>query len=65
MVLDLDAFAALRCLVNEEEAAAQAPGHGDMIVNIGSGVTNIVVHSQGSPRFVASCSWVATASPKD
>lgn len=52
VVLDLDAFALLRALITETSAQTQDEGFGDMIVNIGSGVTNIVVHSQGVPRFV-------------
>lgn len=52
VVLDLDAFALLRALISETSAQTQDEGYGDMIVSIGSGVTNIVVHSQGVPRFV-------------
>lgn len=50
-LLDLDAFALLRALVVPDPAAAQG-GSGEMIVNVGSTVTNIVVHSGGVPRFV-------------
>lgn len=52
VVLDLDAFAQLRALINEDEARAMQPDEGEMVVNIGAGVTNIVVHSQSIPRFV-------------
>jgi type IV pilus assembly protein PilM len=52
VVLDLDAFAQLRSLVDVDAAREMDPDTGEMIVNVGSGVTNIVVHSQGIPRFV-------------
>ena len=53
ILLDLDAFALLRALVSPVEAGSDtqnAPG--ELIVNIGSTVTNIVVHNAGIPRFV-------------
>ncbi|WP_370325034.1 type IV pilus assembly protein PilM [Euzebya sp.] len=52
VALDLDAFALLRALVPPDQAASQDEGVGEMVVNVGGGVTNIVVHSQGVPRFV-------------
>ena len=45
--VDLNAFAALRALVPDPESAPS-----EMVVDIGSGVTNIVVHDRGVPRFV-------------
>lgn len=51
-VLDLQAFALLRSLVDPAQAEAADPGVGEMLVNVGATVTNIVVHSQGVPRFV-------------
>ncbi|MGI9016421.1 MAG: cell division FtsA domain-containing protein [Euzebya sp.] len=51
-VLDLDAFALLRSVVDVESPGGADPGIGDMVVNVGATVTNIVVHSQGIPRFV-------------
>ena len=50
-VLDLDAFALLRA-VNGQSGVATDPSVGEMIVNVGSTVTNIVVHKDGVPRFV-------------
>lgn len=53
VLLDLDAFALLRALITPVEAGAEdenAPG--ELIVNVGSTVTNIVVHRAGVPRFV-------------
>ena len=49
-LLDLDAFALLRALVPPE--ATSPDGSGELIVNVGSTVTNIVVHAGGTPRFV-------------
>jgi type IV pilus assembly protein PilM len=51
-VLDLQAFAMLRSLVDEQAAQQTDPSSGEMLVNVGTTVTNIVVHSQGVPRFV-------------
>jgi type IV pilus assembly protein PilM len=50
--LDLSAFALLRALVDERAAADTDPSAGEMLVNIGATVTNILVHSQAVPRFV-------------
>jgi type IV pilus assembly protein PilM len=49
VLLDLDAFALLRSLAPEEVLEDRA---GELIVGIGSSVTNIIVHEQGIPRFV-------------
>ncbi len=45
---DLNAFAALRAVVPDPESVTET----EMLVDIGSGVTNIVVHERGLPRFV-------------
>ena len=56
VLLDLDAFALLRALADEpapvEEGQPRTVTTGELIVNVGSTVTNIVVHSGGIPRFV-------------
>ncbi len=52
LTLDLEAFALLRTLVDETTAQASDPSVGEMLVNVGATVTNIVVHSQAVPRFV-------------
>jgi type IV pilus assembly protein PilM len=52
VVLDLQAFALLRALVDERAVADSDPAMGEMLVNVGATVTNIVVHSQAVPRFV-------------
>lgn len=49
VLLDLDAFALLRALAPEGLLEERA---GELIVGIGSSVTNIIVHEQGIPRFV-------------
>lgn len=51
VLLDLDAFALLRALVADDDPN-EASDAGELIVNVGSTVTNIVVHSGGTPRFV-------------
>lgn len=51
VLLDLDAFALLRAL-DGGAVPGEGTGGGEMIVNVGSTVTNIVVHSGGTPRFV-------------
>ncbi len=46
--VDLNAFAVLRALAPDPESV-----HGsEMVVDAGAGVTNIIVHEQGLPRFV-------------
>ena len=52
VVMDLDPFAVLRALVDEEAVANADPSAGDMIINVGATVTNVVVHSRAVPRFV-------------
>ena len=47
--LDLDAFAMLRSLA--PEALLDERG-GEMLIDVGASVTNIVVHENGVPRFV-------------
>jgi type IV pilus assembly protein PilM len=49
VLLDLDAFALLRALAPER---VLEDGAGELIVGVGSSVTNIVVHEGGIPRFV-------------
>lgn len=46
--VDLNAFALLRSLVSDPESVQG----NEMLVDIGSGVTNILVHERGIPRFV-------------
>ena len=47
--LDLDAFAMLRSLAPESLLEGR---DGEMVIDIGASVTNIVVHDSGVPRFV-------------
>ena len=47
--LDLDAFAMLRSLAPESVLETEG---GEMIIDVGASVTNIVVHENGVPRFV-------------
>ena len=47
--LDLDAFAMLRSLAPEGLLDERG---GEMLIDVGSSVTNIVVHENGVPRFV-------------
>jgi type IV pilus assembly protein PilM len=49
VLVDLAAFAMLRSLAPEQ---AIADREGELLIDIGSAVTNIVVHENGSPRFV-------------
>jgi type IV pilus assembly protein PilM len=49
VLLDLDAFAMLRALA-PESVIADRPG--EMLLDIGAAVTNVVVHENGVPRFV-------------
>ena len=49
VLLDLDAFAMVRSL---GLATTLQPGEGELVVNVGATVTNIVVHEGGTPRFV-------------
>lgn len=46
--VDLNAFAVLRALVPGPDSEAGT----EMLVDIGAGVTNIIVHERGTPRFV-------------
>ncbi|MGH3441712.1 MAG: type IV pilus assembly protein PilM [Nitriliruptorales bacterium] len=46
--VDLNAFALLRALVPDPEAVEGS----ELLVDVGAGVTNIVVHENGTPRFV-------------
>lgn len=45
---DLNAFATLRAAVPDPESVAET----QMLVDIGAGVTNILIHDHGIPRFV-------------
>ena len=47
--LDLDAFAMLRSLAPEQVVVDR---EGQLIIDVGSAVTNIVIHEGGVPRFV-------------
>lgn len=47
--LDLHAFAMLRSLAPQSVIDA---GEGELLVDVGHGVTNLVVHDNGVPRFV-------------
>lgn len=49
MVLDLDALAQLRSLAPDH---AEGDRGAELLVDIGSSVTDIVVHQHGTPRFV-------------
>lgn len=49
VLLDLDAFALLRA-VGDDSVVAE-PG-GELLVDLGASVTNLVVHEHGLPRFV-------------
>lgn len=49
VLLDLDAFAMLRALA---PPSAVGGGEGELLVDVGSAVTNLVVHQGGIPRFV-------------
>lgn len=48
-LLDLDAFSVLRCLAPEK--VIEEPG-GQLLIDIGHAVTNLIVHENGEPRFV-------------
>lgn len=59
VMLDLDAFAQVRALRDPGTSAERFGGEdaaGEMIVNIGSHLTNITVHAGGAPRFVRTIS---------
>lgn len=46
--VDLNSFAVLRALVPDPGSVAGS----EMLIDVGSAVTNILVHEQGAPRFV-------------
>ena len=55
-IVDLSAFAMARSLLSSQDSffnddESQGPGEATAIINIGSGLTNIVVIEQGMPRF--------------
>ena len=55
-VVDLSAFAIVRSLLDDQDSffsaeSERAPGEATALINIGSGLTNIVVVEQGMPRF--------------
>jgi type IV pilus assembly protein PilM len=49
VLLDLDAFAMVRSLAPE---SALADGEGELLIDVGADITNIVVQEGGVPRFV-------------
>lgn len=49
VMVDLDAFAILRSIAREQPLTEPA---GEMLLDIGSAVTKIVVHDNGTPKFV-------------
>jgi type IV pilus assembly protein PilM len=49
-VVDLSPFAGMRALASAQPLLG--PRESEAIIDIGAGVTNIVVHEQGKPRFV-------------
>lgn len=49
-VVDLNPFAAMRALASSTQLLG--PRESEAIIDIGAGITNIVVHEQGKPRFV-------------
>ena len=49
LTLDLDAFAVLRSLAPQSVLDGE---EGEVLVDVGHGVTNLVVHQNGVPRFV-------------
>lgn len=51
VLVDLDAFAMLRSLAPESSRGLLDEG-GEVLIDMGSVVTNLVVHSGGEPRFV-------------
>jgi type IV pilus assembly protein PilM len=50
--IDLTPFAVLRSLANVEHFGASAMSDAEALVDVGSKVTNIVIHQNGTPRFV-------------
>ncbi|HWH31487.1 MAG TPA: type IV pilus assembly protein PilM [Egibacteraceae bacterium] len=52
VLVDLDAFAMLRSLAPESSRGLLDEPDGELLIDLGSVVTNLVVHSQGQPRFV-------------
>lgn len=49
VLVDLDAFSMLRSLAPEDVVGDRG---GELIIDVGTSVTNIAVHENGSPRFV-------------
>lgn len=52
MVMDLGALAMIRSLRDAASAASFGPGDGHAIVNVGANLTSMVIHTNGTPRFV-------------
>jgi type IV pilus assembly protein PilM len=53
IALDLDAFAQIRALRDPRATVERfGPGSGEAVVNIGAHLTSLVVHRNGTPRFV-------------
>lgn len=50
-VIDLTPFAALRPLI-ERTPSLMETREGEAVIDIGGGVTTVVIHEQGAPRFV-------------
>jgi type IV pilus assembly protein PilM len=49
-VVDLNPFAVMRALASS--STLLGPRQSEAVIDIGAGITNIVVHEQGKPRFV-------------
>lgn len=52
ILVDLDAFAMLRSLAPDAARGLLDEPEGELLVDIGSVVTNVLVHAAGEPRFV-------------
>lgn len=52
VLVDLDAFAMLRSLAPEASRGLLDEPEGELLIDIGSVVTNLLVHAGGDPRFV-------------
>ena len=50
--VDIVPFALVRALTSPTTTAFDGDGNAEAIICIGGGVTNVVVHEQGAPRFV-------------
>lgn len=52
VLVDLSAFAMLRSLAPESSRGLLDEPAGELLVNVGSAVTNLLIHDGGEPRFV-------------